>query len=199
MKKDTTASAKNKSGETSSDASQSGSEQAGKSRSGSSGKSLMDVFLEELKDIYGAEKQLTKALPEMMNAASSQELKKTIGDHLEQTKGHSKRIEKVFALLGIDRDSKKCEAMEGLIEEGKEIIKDFDEGAVRDCALIIGAQKIEHYEIAAYGSLCELAEVMGKHQVAEILDETLEEEEMADMLLTEVAESVNDIAMESAK
>jgi ferritin-like metal-binding protein YciE len=158
----------------------------------------MDIFEEELKDIYGAEKQLTKALPEMAKAAASEELRNAFMDHLEQTKQHVKRIEKVFGMLSIDREEKNCEAMEGLIDEGKNIIEDFEEGVVRDCAMIISAQKIEHYEIAAYGSLCELAEVMGKHKVADVLDETLEEEEMTDLILTEVAETVNDAALENS-
>jgi ferritin-like metal-binding protein YciE len=159
-------------------------------------KTIKDVFEEELKDIYGAEKQLLKALPEVINAAKSDELKEVVSDHLEQTKEQVKRIEKIFGMLGIDREEKKCEAMEGLIEEAKTIINEFEEGNARDCALIIGSQKIEHYEIAAYGSLCELAEVLGKHKVAELFDETLEEEEMADQLLTQVAEKVNDSALE---
>jgi ferritin-like metal-binding protein YciE len=160
-----------------------------------SGKTISDVFEKELKDIYNAEKQLVSALPEMAEAASSDDLKQAFEDHLEETKEHVKRIEKAFSILGIDREEEQCEAMEGLIEEGKKIINDFEEGEVRDCALIIGAQKIEHYEIAAYGSLCELAEVMGKHRVADLLDETLEEEENADKKLTEVAEMVNDGAL----
>jgi ferritin-like metal-binding protein YciE len=159
------------------------------------GKTIADVFETELKDIYNAEKQLVKAIPEMAEAASSEDLKQAFEDHLEETKEHVKRIEKAFSILGIDREEETCEAMEGLIKEGKEIIDEFEEGEVRDCALIIGAQKIEHYEIAAYGSLCELAEVMGKHRVADLLDETLEEEENADKKLTEVAEMVNDGAI----
>lgn len=160
-----------------------------------SNESLKRVFEEELKDIYGAEKQLIAALPEMAKAANSEELKQAFEDHLEETKEHAKRIEKIFGLLSLDREAKKCKAMAGLIEEGKDIIKDFEKGSVRDSALIIGAQKIEHYEIAAYGSLCELAEVMGKHQIANILDTTLEEEEETDSLLTSIAETVNDNAM----
>ncbi len=156
--------------------------------------SLRKVFEEELKDIYGAEKQLIIALPEMAREAHTEELKQAFEDHLEETKEHAKRIEKIFGLLSLDREAKKCKAMAGLIEEGKDIIKDFEKGSARDSALIIGAQKIEHYEIAAYGSLCELAEVMGKHQIANILDTTLEEEEEADSLLTSISETVNDNA-----
>ena len=160
---------------------------------------LMKVFLEEIKDIYGAEKQLLQALPELAEAADSDELTEAFETHLEQTRQHAKRLEQVFSMLGEDRETKKCKAMEGLIEEGKEIIKDFEKGPVRDCALIISAQKVEHYEIAAYGSLCELAEVMGKHKIANLLDTTLEEEEETDALLTGIAEKVNECAMEEAE
>ncbi len=173
---------------------------ANKTTSGNnSGKSIKDVFEEELKDLYGAEKQLIKALPKIIDAAYSEELRDALSDHLEETQEQAKRIEKIFGMLGMDRESKKCKAMEGLIEESYSIIEDFEEGVVRDCALIIGAQKIEHYEIAAYGSLCELAEVMGKHRVAELFDESLEEEEKADRLLTEIAETVNNYALEEAE
>jgi ferritin-like metal-binding protein YciE len=162
-------------------------------------KTLQHVFEEQLKDIYGAEKQILKALPKMIEAASSEELQEAFENHLEQTEEQVTRLEKVFSMLGINRQAKNCVAMEGLIEEGNEIIDEFEEGNVRDCALIIGAQKIEHYEIAAYGSLCELAEVMGLHKVADLLDTTLEEEEETDKLLTEIAENVNDEAMEESE
>jgi ferritin-like metal-binding protein YciE len=160
--------------------------------------SLKDVFEHELQDIYGAEKQLIAALPKMMQAAYSEELQMAIQDHLEETKEQAKRLERIFERLGFDRKAKKCVAMEGLIEEGEKIIQEFEEGNVRDCALIIGAQKIEHYEIAAYGSLCELAEVLGLHSVGDLLDTTLEEEENADMMLTQIAEETNDMAMEDS-
>jgi ferritin-like metal-binding protein YciE len=169
-----------------------------KSAGAAGNEGLMKVFEEELKDIYGAEKQLMTALPEMMEAAKSEDLKQAFEEHLEQTKEQAKRIEQIFSMLSIDREAKKCKAMAGLIEEGKDIIKDFEKGSVRDSALIIGAQKIEHYEIAAYGSLCELAEVLGKHKVANLLDITLEEEEETDSLLTKIAESVNDCALEDS-
>jgi ferritin-like metal-binding protein YciE len=156
---------------------------------------LAKVFEEELKDIYGAEMQLTEALPKVAEAASHPKLKKAVTHHLAQTKKQIERLDKVFSLLSIEKEEKKCKAMAGLIEEGEEIIKNFEQGAVRDAALIIGSQKIEHYEIAAYGSLCELAEVMGKTRVADLLDKTLEEEEKTDTLLTNIAELVNDLAM----
>jgi ferritin-like metal-binding protein YciE len=159
-------------------------------------KTLKDIFEKELKDVYDAEKQLVKALPEMAKAAYSEQLEEAILDHLEQTKKHVDRLEKIFSRLRIDRGAEKCPAMEGLITEGKKIIEEQEESPARDSALIIGAQKIEHYEIAAYGSLSELADVLGYHQVADILDRTLEEEEDTDAILTEIAEEVNDEAYE---
>ena len=170
---------------------------AGKRQTKNKSEDLMKLFQEELKDIYGAEKQLSEALPEVIEAVENTDLKEAFTDHLAETKEHAKRIEKVFSMLSIDREEKKCKAMEGLIQEAKDIIKEFEAGSVRDCALIIGAQKIEHYEIATYGSLCELAEVLGKHRVSNILDTTLEEEENADRNLTALAEMVNDEAMET--
>jgi ferritin-like metal-binding protein YciE len=149
-----------------------------------------ELFMEELKDIYWAEKNLVKALPKMQKAATSEELSSCIGNHLEETKEHVARLEQVFELLGKKPQAKKCEAMEGLISEGQEIVADTDEDtAVRDAGIIIASQKIEHYEISAYGSLRTLANVMGHSQVAELLEQTLKEEKNADSLLTEVAES----------
>lgn len=156
-----------------------------------------ELFLEELEDIYWAEKNLVKALPKMQNAASSDDLRNCIADHLEQTKGHVTRLEQVFELLGKKARAKKCEAMEGLIAEAQELLGDTEEDtAVRDAGIIISSQKIEHYEIAAYGSLCTLANTMGHTEVAEILEQTLQEEKNADSLLTEIAEStVNEAAL----
>jgi len=159
-------------------------------------KTLKQLLEEGLKDIYNAEKQLVEALPEMAKAAYNEELQDAFTIHLEQTKKQKERIEKIFTRLRMDREEKTCKAMEGLIEEGQKVIEEFEPGPVRDAALIIGAQKIEHYEIAAYGSLCELAEVLGYHKVADVLDRTLEEEEDTDSLLSEIAEEVNDEALE---
>ncbi|MCW3462180.1 ferritin-like domain-containing protein [Chitinophaga nivalis] len=148
------------------------------------------LFLEELKDIYWAEKNLVKALPKMQKAATARDLSNAIGNHLEETKEHVARLEEIFELLGKKAQTKKCEAMEGLIAEGKEVISDTDEdSAVRDAGIIIASQKIEHYEIAAYGSLRTLARVMKHTAVAKLLEQTLEEEKNADSLLTEVAET----------
>jgi len=149
-----------------------------------------ELFMEELKDIYWAEKNLVKALPKMQKAATSEELSTCIGNHLEETKNHVSRLEQVFELLGKKPQAKKCEAMEGLIAEGQEVVTDTDaDTAVRDAGIIIASQKIEHYEISAYGSLRTLANVMGHSQVAKLLEQTLKEEKNADSLLTEVAES----------
>ncbi|MEW6468880.1 MAG: ferritin-like domain-containing protein [Bacteroidota bacterium] len=157
---------------------------------------LHHLFEETLKDIYNAEQQLVEALPEVAEAADNEELKDAINEHLEQTKKQAERIEKLFTRLGIEKESVTCEAMQGLIEEGKEVIRNYEPGPVRDAALIIAAQKVEHYEIATYGSLCELADVLGMTKTCEILGRSLDEEEEADLLLTEIAQEVNDEACE---
>lgn len=159
--------------------------------------SLSAVFINGLKEIYNAEKQLIKALPKMAEAASDEELKDAIEHHLEQTKKQAERLEKIFSRLRIDREEKTCAVMQSLLEEGQKTISEYEEGPVRDAALIIGAQKIEHHEIAVYGSLCELAEVLGYHKISDILDRSLEEEEEADHLLTEIAQDINDEAVEA--
>lgn len=162
-----------------------------------SNQTLETLFEEGLKDVYNAEKQLLEALPEMAKAAYSEDLQDAFNEHHQQTKRHVERLEKIFDRLRIDKsEEENCEAMEGLIKEGKEIIEKFEESPVRDSALIIGAQKIEHYEIAAYGSLCELAEVLGYSKIADALDRTLEEEEITDKNLTAIAQEVNDEALE---
>jgi|ERR1700749_1273305 len=150
-----------------------------------------------LKAMYSAETQLIEALPEMAKAAESEELQDAINNHLQETKRHAERLEKIFSKLGIDKSEvKKCLVMESLINEGKKLIEDFEEGPVRDSALIMAAQKVEHHEIAAYGSLCELADVLGYHKIDDILDRTLEEEENADETLTDIAKHINDEACE---
>lgn len=148
------------------------------------------LFLDELKDIYWAEKNLVKALPKMRKGATTVELASAIDDHLEATKSHVARLEQAFELLGTKAVAKKCEAMSGLIMEGEEVLADTEEDSmVRDAGIIICSQKIEHYEIAAYGSLRTLANKMGHEEVAALLTQTLEEEKEADSLLTEIAES----------
>ena len=158
---------------------------------------LKEFFIDELKDIYWAEKHLVKTLPKMQKAASSEELKNAFADHLETTKGHVTRLEDVFELLGEKAQAKKCEAMEGITKEGESIIEDTDAGtATRDVGLILAAQKVEHYEISTYGGLRQLAQTLGLDDVAEVLEKTLGEEKEADELLTSIAE--NDINYEAA-
>ncbi len=150
---------------------------------------LGKFFLDSLKDIYWAEKHLTKALPKMEKAATTEELQNAFADHLAQTEEHVHRLEKVFEELGEKAQAKKCEAMEGLTKEGESIIDETDEGTMtRDVGLIMAAQKVEHYEIATYGGLVQLSKTMGLDDIAEILSETLDEEKQADELLTEIAE-----------
>jgi len=151
---------------------------------------LRELFVEELRDIYWAEKHLTKALPKMQKAATSEELSTAFEEHLAVTENQIERLEQVFEILGMAARAKKCEAMEGLVKEGQGIIEELPKGtAVRDAGLIISAQKIEHYEIAAYGSLVQLSKTMGKNEIAELLQATLDEEKETDQLLTELAVS----------
>ena len=151
---------------------------------------LEEFFHDGLKDIYWAEQHLVKTLPKMKKAASTQELQEAFEEHLQVTKTHVERLEQVFDLLGHKAQAKKCEAMEGLTKEGESIIEETEEGtATRDVGLIMAAQKIEHYEIATYGGLVQLAVTLEKNRAAEILDKTLREEEDTDQLLTFIAES----------
>jgi ferritin-like metal-binding protein YciE len=150
---------------------------------------LKKLFMDELKDIYGAEQQLLKALPELGGAASSPDLVAAFADHLQVTENQVTRLEKVFRLLGEEPEAKKCKGMAGLIEEGQHVIKDTEKGtATRDVGLIISAQKVEHYEIAAYGSLRQLARAVGQADVNQLLEETLAEEKETDMVLSNLAD-----------
>lgn len=157
---------------------------------------LKELFIDELKDIYWAEQHLVKALPKMIKGATSDELKQTITDHLEQTKNHVTRLESAFESIGEKAKAVKCEAMAGLLKEADELLEETDKGTeVRDVAIISASQKVEHYEIASYGTMRTLAGVLGFTEVQKILDETLAEEKNADSLLTQVAESyVNEAA-----
>jgi ferritin-like metal-binding protein YciE len=151
---------------------------------------LEKFFIDSLKDIYWAEKHLTKTLPKMQKAATSEELQQAIDDHLAQTEEHVNRLEQVFEQMGQKAQAKKCDGMEGLTREGESVIEETEDGsATRDVGIIVSAQKVEHYEIAAYGSLAQLATTMGLEEVAEILNQTLEEEKEADVLLTQIAEN----------
>jgi ferritin-like metal-binding protein YciE len=150
---------------------------------------LHQFFLEQLQDIYWAEKKLVKTLPKLEEAATNIELKKAFADHLMQTKNHVQRLENIFEMLGEEAKSKKCPAMAGIAEEGEEIIDETEEGsAQRDVGLIFAAQKAEHYEIATYGGLAQLAKTMNHTEVHQLLGQTLEEEKIADQLLTQIAE-----------
>jgi ferritin-like metal-binding protein YciE len=162
-------------------------------------KTAQDLFLDELRDIYHAEKQLVRALPKMARAASSQQLKQAFEKHLEQTKGQVERLEQVFEQLDTRTRGKRCEAMEGLIEEAKEMMEEIESPEVLDAALITAAQKVEHYEIAAYGSVRAFAEAMGQGEVAKLLEQTLAEEKQTDEDLNKLAISdVNKKALQKA-
>ena len=151
---------------------------------------LAEFFHDELKDIYWAEKHLLKAIPKMQKAATSEELAAAFADHLEVTKEHVTRLENVFEILGHKPQAKKCDAMDGITKEGESIIEDTEAGtATRDVGLIMAAQKVEHYEIATYGGLHQLALTLGYEDVAEILETTLTEEKETDEKLTEIAEN----------
>ncbi len=151
---------------------------------------LEEFFHDELKDIYWAEKHLVKTLPKLAKAASSEELKDAFTEHLEVTKEHVVRLEKVFGILGEQPQAKKCEAMDGITKEGESIIEDTEDGtSTRDVGLILAGQKAEHYEIATYGGLAQLAKTLGYEEVAGLLEQTLAEEKQADESLTELAEN----------
>ncbi len=149
-----------------------------------------ELSLEGLKDIYDAEHQITQALPKMIDAATTPELKKAFTTHLEQTRAQITRLEKVFELLGEKAERKSCVATKGLIAEGSEHMKETEKGPLLDAAMIEGAQKIEHYEMASYGTARTYATQAGRDDVARLLEETLKEEEATDQLLTRLAESV---------
>lgn len=159
---------------------------------------LRELFIDELKDIYWAEKHITKALPKMKRAATSQQLAGAFEQHLRVTEKQIERVERVFDMLDMTPRAKKCEAMEGLVKEAQSLIEELPKGSsVIDAGLIIGAQKIEHYEIAAYGSLVQLAKTMGENKIADLLHQTLEEERETDEMLTELAESGINMAAEN--
>ena len=161
--------------------------------------SLDDLLVHELQDIYNAEGQILKALPRMAKAASNPDLKAAFEEHRSQTEGQVKRLEQVFKLLGHPVKGKKCEGMAGLIEEGKKVMQEDAEPEVLDAALIAAAQKVEHYEIAAYGCLCTYAEMLGYQEAHELLGQTLDEEETTDEKLTALAESVINVEAEVAE
>jgi len=192
----TTNGSKNSSGSrTSVSSSRPNSKSNGSSAQNSKSK-LEEFFVEQLKDMYWAEKHLVKALTKMQKAATTEELQQAFEDHRAVTEEHAMKLEQVFEIMGKKPQAKKCEAMEGLLKEGESIIEETEEGtATRDAGLIMAAQKVEHYEIASYGTLVQLANTMQKSDAASVLEQILQEEKDADVLLTEIAE--NDINWEA--
>jgi ferritin-like metal-binding protein YciE len=158
--------------------------------------SLEDLHVNELKDLYNAENQLVKALPKMARAAHAPELRAAIEEHLEVTRGQVERLNRIFEGLGVSPRGKKCKAMEGLVEEGKEVMEEEGAPAVRDAALIAAAQRVEHYELAGYGCVRTYARLLGHEEAAELLQQTLAEEAEADEKLTQLAESVINLQAE---
>ena len=157
---------------------------------------IEDLLLHELKDLFSAENQLVKALPKMAKAATNPDLKAGFEEHLEQTQGHVERLEEIAEIIGKKLTGHKCKAMEGLVEEGSELISEDAEDSVRDAGLIGAAQRVEHYEIAGYGTARALAQKLGHEDIAELLEQTLDEEKETDEKLTELAESI--IVVEAA-
>jgi ferritin-like metal-binding protein YciE len=163
-----------------------------------SNESLKKLYVDELKDLYSAENQLVKALPKMAKAASATELQQGFEKHLKQTEGHVQRLEEIFQALGESPKGKKCLGMEGLVKEGSEVIEGAFEGAVLDSGLIGAARRVEHYEMAAYGTVCAIAKVLGETKHATLLEQTIDEETETDEKLTELAETINTQANEES-
>ena len=159
---------------------------------------LKELYIEELKDLYSAENQLVKALPKMAKAAESDELRQGFEEHLQQTKGHVQRLEQIFESLDESPKGKKCVGMEGLVKEGSEIMGEDFEGPCLDAALIGAAQRVEHYEIAAYGTVREFANILGESEHASLLEQTLNEEKETDDKLTQLASQINTEAAQQA-
>ncbi|MFN2541141.1 MAG: ferritin-like domain-containing protein [Chthoniobacterales bacterium] len=151
---------------------------------------LQKLYIEELRDLYHAENQLLKALPKMAKGASSDELKQAFEDHLEETKGHVERLEEIFKGLDESPKGKTCHGMKGLVEEGSEILEEEGEESVLDAGIIAAAQKVEHYEIASYGTIRTFATLLGEDEAADLLQQTLDEEGEANKRLTELAEEI---------
>ena len=161
-----------------------------KSKSGAA-QGLRALFVDELRDIYWAEKKLTKAIPKMIKKATDEKLKEALTGHLKETKYQVTRLEDVFSSIGEKAVAKKCEAMVGLTKEAEEIMEDTERGVVRDAGIILAGQKVEHYEIATYGTLCSFAKILGEDEAASLLEETLNEEKAADIMLSEISDSIN--------
>jgi ferritin-like metal-binding protein YciE len=160
---------------------------------------MEELLIDELKDIYNAEKQITRALPKMAKATTSKDLRQAFESHLEETNGQIERLDKVFEILGRSARGKTCHGMQGVLEEGSEVIEDTEKSPLRDAALISAAQRVEHYEMAAYGCVREYARLLGQDQIVKLLEETLEEEKAADEKLSSLSESVNSEAMSASQ
>lgn len=152
---------------------------------------LEELFIDELKDLYSAEKQIVRSLPKLAKAASTQELQEALLDHLEETKGQVERLDQIAEIVGKRLTGKTCAGMKGVLEEGSEVLDEIEKGKVRDAALIGASQRVEHYEMAGYGTARDFAKLLGLNDVVELLEETLEEEKAADKKLTAISKSVN--------
>src|SRR5882757_1525066 len=152
---------------------------------------MQELLLDELKDLYSAEKQIVRALPKLAKAATSPDLKQALTNHLEETEGQVSRLERIAEMVGKKFTGKTCVGMKGVLEEGSEVLEETDKGTVRDAAMIAAAQRVEHYEMAGYGSAREFAKMLGLSEVASLLGKTLEEEKAADKLLSGIAKQVN--------
>jgi ferritin-like metal-binding protein YciE len=159
---------------------------------------IEELFVDELKDLYSAEKQITKSLPKLAKAATAPELKDAFESHLKETFGQIERLDKVFEILGKSSRGKTCNGMKGVLEEGAEVLDETEEGSVRDAALISAAQRVEHYEMAGYGCVRAFATLLGQKEIAQLLDETLAEEKAADSKLNQLAKRINPEALRAA-
>ena len=160
--------------------------------------SIEKLLIEELKDLHSAETQITKALPKLIKASSSPDLKKAFELHLKETEGQIDRLDKAFEILGKKATSKPCGGMKGILSEGSEMLSEMEMGDVRDAALISAAQRVEHYEMAAYGAVCAYAQEIDRSEIADLLQETLAEEKAADEKLTQISKKVNSAARQAA-
>jgi ferritin-like metal-binding protein YciE len=155
---------------------------------------LEELFINELRDLYSAEKQIVRSLPKLAKAASTQELQKALLNHLEETKGQVERLDEIAEIVGKKLTGKTCAGMKGVLEEGSEVVEEVEKGNVRDAALIGASQRVEHYEMAGYGTARDFAKLLGLKDVADLLEQTLKEEKAADQKLTAIAKSVNNQA-----
>jgi ferritin-like metal-binding protein YciE len=161
--------------------------------------SLRELYVKELQDLYDAENQIIKALPKMIDNASSERLQNALNEHLEVTREQAQRIQQIFSDMGQKLKAEKCKGLEGIIKEGSEVLKDAEDDDVRDAAIIASAQKVEHYEMASYGTVRTWAQLLGEDEAADLLQQTLDEEKDADQKLNQLAEEINVEAKESAE